>query len=436
LHRFLLYLGDRQCGLQESGNRGRAYILNGEPYEVQSFTQGVDKPVGPSSDFQNLLLQWNEASSVGKFVPTAADADPIVAPSPKFRVILSEEPIEAIWLRLRQLQSVNLATKLIANRALEHAVYLPTEVMRSKAEGVSYALRNATDYFHAREARTVSQRILSLYYGSLAFAFAEMLADPGGSQTLMEIENVTKQGHGLYTIDGARDGLEHLIVGIIDSGFFPAWMKAMRVDIGAIPKKKARIYGDLAGVPFTSWLTVERLFATIPELGDLFCGIFESATAWVAPVADMNANIRTGHFGAGTRPSRTYALLVDESARLTKEDIATFPGPISEIMEVAAEGGGRHFRVAVDHPDKAVIRNCSVEKPESSAVRDEAPWAVGPLQQRAAMPKWFTGDAAHMDLDAIHNDPHRHHVLVREAGREAGVRGGGPQSAHCRPVLE
>jgi hypothetical protein len=52
------------------------------------------------------------------------------------------------------------------------------------------------------------------------------------------------------------------------------------------------------------------------------------------------------------------------------------------------------------------------------------------------MPEWFTRDAAHMDLDAIHDDPHRDHVLIRKAGWETGVRGGGPQSAHCRPILE
>ena len=39
---------------------------------------------------------------------------------------------------------------------------------------------------------------------------------------------------------------------------------------------------------------------------------------------------------------------MDDSARLTAEDIAAFPGPISQISEVAAEDAGRHFRVAVD----------------------------------------------------------------------------------------
>jgi hypothetical protein len=329
-------------------------FFSGQPYEVQSFARGVEKPVGPASDFHNLLVRWNEASAVGRFAPTAEDAEPIVVQNPKSLVLLSEEPIRAIWLRLRQLQSVNLATRLIAHRAQEDKVELAADAIRSKAEGVSYALRNATDYFHASEARTVSQRVLNLYYGSLAFAFAEMLAAPAGPKTLAEIEDVTKQGHGLYTIEGESDRLEHLVVGIIASGFFPAWMRAMHMATDIIPQRRPRVYADLQGLPALSWLTIERLFANIPEVSDLFTGIFDSTPTWVAPAADFQANVGALHFGGGPRPSRTYALLVDKTARLSKEDVAAFPGPISEIMEIAADGGGRHFRVAVDHPGKAI----------------------------------------------------------------------------------
>lgn len=40
----------------------------------------------------------------------------------------------------------------------------------------------------------------------------------------------------------------------------------------------------------------------------------------------------------------------DDTGRLGKEDVALFPGPISEIGEVDSEHGGRHFRAAVEHP--------------------------------------------------------------------------------------
>jgi hypothetical protein len=301
-----------------------------------------------------VLLKWNEASSDGKFVPATDATDPIVAHPPQYRMLLSEEPIQAIWLRLRQLQSVTLAKKLITERARRENVLLDKDEVRSKAEGVAYTLRNASDYFHARDARNVSQRILNLYYGSLSFAFAEMLASPTGSKTLVEIENRTKQGHGLYTVDGLEDGLEHLVVGVISSGFFPAWMKSLGLVVDTIPegKRKPGQYIDLAGLSAASWLRVAQLFARIPEVSDLFNDIFDEKPGWVTPFGDQLANARQSLFSQKEHATRTYVRFLDDSARLTKEDIAAFPGPISEIMEVEPDGAGRHFRAAVDHVGK------------------------------------------------------------------------------------
>jgi hypothetical protein len=234
-------------------------------------------------------VEWNRTSGDGKFVPESDESPTIEASAPKHRLLLSEEPIEAIWLRIRQLQSVTLAKKLIERRALADGVQLDEAVIQSKAEGVAYALRNASDYFQTKEGRNVSQRILNLYYGSLAFAFAEMLAAPKGTKTLSEIENSTKVGHGLYTLDGFGNGLEQIAVGVF-AGFFPAWTASVGSSIGAIPPKKARRFEDLAAYAPASWVSVETLFASIPEVADLFSDIFEGKPMWVRPVYDQAAN--------------------------------------------------------------------------------------------------------------------------------------------------
>jgi hypothetical protein len=326
-------------------------FFNGQPYRVQEYAYGLDKPVSSADDFHSVLVEWNKTSAEGKFVPESGNADTVEASTPQHRLLLSEEPIEAIWLRIRQLQSVTLAKKLIERRAATDRVDLESSVIQSKAEGVAYALRNASDYFQPKEGRNVSQRVLNLYYGSLAFASAEMLAAPRGSKALAEIENSTKLGHGLYTVDGAGDGLEQIVVGVF-SGFFPAWAASMGSPISAIPQKKARRYEDLASCPDTSWLSIETLFASIPEVADLFADIFDGKPYWVRPAYDQTANAGLSMFGQGKPTTRSYVQLVDSTGRLTKEDIALFPGPISEIGEVASEAPGRHFRVAIDHPGK------------------------------------------------------------------------------------
>jgi hypothetical protein len=331
-------------------------FFNSEPYKLESFAYGLDKPVGPASDFHALLLTWNAASSEGKFAPAAVENVPVASSRPKHRVLLSEEPIDAIWLRLRQLQSVTLAKKIIAERASQGGTSLSKESIGSKAEGVAYALRNATDYFRTADIRNVSQRVLNLYYGSMAFAFAEMLASPHGPSTLTDIEDSTKRGHGLYTLDGLRGGLENLVVGIETPGFYPAWIKSMGIAVDAVPNRNKRPhqYEELAKLPAWSWLTIEQLFGRIPEVADLFNDIFESAPGWITPFYDQSANQGVSLFGSNTPPSRSYVQFVDESSRFTKQDIAAFPGPISEIAEVTSEHPGRYFRAAIDHGGKGV----------------------------------------------------------------------------------
>lgn len=329
-------------------------FFNGEPYRVESFAYGLDKPVGPARDFHSLLLKWNADSADGKFALTSLD-DEIDEPEPAAqRLLLSENPIDAIWLRLRQLQSVTLAKSMIAGRARRGGAEIDEVALQSKAEGVAFALRNATDYFQSVPTGNLSQRVLNLYYGSLAFAFAEMLAAPQGARTLAEIESLTKQGHGLYTVDGADDGLGSLVVGIIGSGFFPRWLKSMGASEVKVADHKARNYEGLDKLPIESWLTVEQLFSRIPEVGDLYENIFSSKPGWATPHFDQGANQAFSLVPAKPKIERSYVTFIDNSARLTKEDIASFPGPISEIAEVRSEKGGRRFRAAIDYAGKSV----------------------------------------------------------------------------------
>jgi hypothetical protein len=323
----------------------------GQPYHVEAYAYGLDKPVSSANDFHSVLVEWNKSSSDGKFVPELAQAEIQEPDEPQARLLLSEEPIEAIWLRLRQLQSITLAKKLIARRAQAEGIALETSVAQSKAEGVAFALRNASDYFQPKDGRNVSQRILNLYYGSLAFAFAEMLAAPRGAAALAEIEDSTKLGHGLYTVDGVDGSLEQIVVGVF-AGFFPTWTSFMGSPVQDIPRKKARRHDDLASYPTASWLTIETLFASIPEVGDLFGDIFDGKPNWVRPSYDQRANAGLSLFGGRSSVSRSYVVLGDSTARLTRDDIALFPGPISEITEIEPKGHGRRYRVAVDHPGK------------------------------------------------------------------------------------
>ena len=327
-------------------------LINGELWKMESYAFGIKTPISSADHFMTILIDWNKASSYGKFAPGVDDAptdvDGETSVPPHYRVLLSEAPIEAIWLRIRQLHSVKLAERQIAENVSREKSALDNATLRSKAEGVAYALRNATDYFSDPNARNVSQRILNLYYGSMAFAFAEMLAAPQGPASLAQIEDSTKRGHGLFTLDGPSSDLKDLVVGIIRTGFFTSYIDFLGRDITWTPKEKAKDFAALSKQPLESHVTLEQLFARVPEISDLFLEIFDSPTLWLHPSYDMMAN-RAGFAMHQPKVTRGYCILTDISGRMSRDDIAGFPGPISEIKRLTHAGSAAKYRVAVDH---------------------------------------------------------------------------------------
>ena len=225
---------------------------------------------------------------------------------------------------------------------------------QSKAEGVAFALRNAADYFEAKDRRNVSQRILNLYYGKSSPSRSRKCSRRRMAREFSdEIEDSTKVGHGLYTVDGAADGLEHIVVGLF-AGFFPTWVAFIGSPVADIPGKKPRVMAYLAACSPASWLDQSRSAtpASIPEVADLYADIFEGKPNWVRPSYDQMANAGISLFGGRKPATCSYIVLHDGTGRLAKEDIALFPGPISEITEIEPKGAGRRYRAAIDHPGK------------------------------------------------------------------------------------
>ncbi len=320
-------------------------FFNGEPYQLESYAYGISKPVGPLRDFHAAMLEWNRETAPGKLAPGIQAEDALEVEDDGVIRLLSENPGDAIWLRLKQLHSLSLARKRIEKRLRKAAVELAPEVVDAKAQGVTFALRNATDYYQSAGVTNISQRVLNLYYGTLSFAIAEVMASPTGVASLGEVEASTKLGHGLYTYDGVGGGFHDLIIGGLASGFFSYWQKAVGQAL-ELPAQKPKKPEDLDKLPPDSFVTMEALFARIPEVSDLFVDIFDSPALWLMPTYDSEAN-QFGYINEET--TRTYTELFDASGRMRAEDVAKFPGPISEITPLPSHGGYRAFRAAVDH---------------------------------------------------------------------------------------
>ncbi len=322
-------------------------FTNGELYKIDSFAYGISKPVAPVGDFFPVLVAWNK-----ELAPVSDKPLPPAGPR-TVRIITAENPLTGIWSRLDQFASVTLAEKLVARRAAELSIELTPEATKSKAAGLAFTIRNASDYFRDAPFESLNKRILSLYYGALALASAEMMASPIGPTDLDEIEGITKQGHGLYTVPSATDDFGGLNVGVLATGFFPRWVSFLGHDTSLYPKAKAKTTSDLEKQPEGTVVLMLELLSAIPELGDLFLEVYPTPPSWVTPVYQLQENKAGPGFGNNRATGSSYIHLVDKSGRIQEMSITEAGWPLAEITTIPSTAeNGQSFRARVDHPGR------------------------------------------------------------------------------------
>ncbi|WP_237479385.1 YaaC family protein [Lichenibacterium dinghuense] len=319
-------------------------FTNGELYKPESFAYGLTKPVTPIDEFYSTLIGWNKELFPAN-TRRAAKSRPSTV-----RRIKAENPLISVWARLDQFASTHLAEKLILRRASEQNVQLIPGAAGSKGEGLAFTLRSASDYFKSAQNESLNRKIISLYYGTLALSFAEILASPSGPVDLDEIEGYTKQGHGLYTFSTQVRGFSEMGVGVLATGFLPRWAAFLGHDISHYPKSKPKADDAVEKLPRGVFCTVRDLFATLPELADLFSEVFESEPSWIMPSYDMEAS-RLPSFKPQQQSGSSYIKLIDRSGKVRQERIEGAGWPLAELSRLPDQPEGQIFRARVDHPD-------------------------------------------------------------------------------------
>ena len=157
---------------------------------------------------------------------------------------------------------------------------------------------------------------------------------------------MTRDGHGLYTLAASHGGFADLLVGVLARGFFPQWMKFLRQDTSGYSKERPRSLADLEKVPSGMACLLPDLFASMPEIDDLYAEVVGSPPRWISVAFDQVANAR--------RPARkvtsTYGLFLDSSGKVSVDSLRNAGWPIAEIrQETDGEGTGSVFRARVDH---------------------------------------------------------------------------------------
>lgn len=317
-------------------------FTNGQLYHVEEYARGIVTPVSSLGDFFPLLVEWNR-----ELAPQTLSKK--IAPPPDTILrIVSENPLASIWSRLNQFSSSELAKKLVLKRAEREGAVLTDEQVLSKASGIAFALGNAADYYKGAPYESLNKRVLSLYYGTLSLAFAEMLAAPNGPSDLDQLEGMTKLGHGLFALSSVTGHFGGLQVGVLATGFYPRWVSFLGYDTSFYPRAKAKSVGDLDNpdkFPSKSFAGMSVLLSAVPELGDLFTQVYDDEPAWMIPYIDAS----TRHAQGGANFSSSYILLKDQSSKISKARLDLQDWPLAELTKVETTDDGAVFRARVDH---------------------------------------------------------------------------------------
>jgi len=321
-------------------------FFSGQSDRLDSFESGREISVEPLGYFFPFLVRINKL--------VEPDRSPIVPKrrSKKFKRLISENPLEVILTRLQQFTSVKLAATLVKKRAESEEVTLPHEVIDSKAMGVAYSMRSALDYITSSSTDRLNRRILSLYYGTMAFAQAEMLADPNGASNLAEVERMTDEaGHGLFAFRIPDEGFSGLRIGMLRNGFLPQWAKFLGYDINLYCPNKARSQEKFEKLPKFATCSLRDLFASMPEIADLFAEVFGGSPKWIMAWPDDEIdNSYSFYDGSAKKPESTYCIFHNRACGMTVATLEVAGWPLAEILPVEGfKGVGQAFRARVDH---------------------------------------------------------------------------------------
>ncbi|MND32273.1 hypothetical protein D3C81_1045850 [compost metagenome] len=190
--------------------------------------------------------------------------------------IIANDPNKLVWLRLKQLTSVEVCKILLKEKSKRQDVLLDENLLNKKSIGLASAIESALGYWQEKPT-SLNSWVLSRYYALLQLTIAEQVASPSNESDLASIQKHTEQGHGLSIwLKGIDNPLDYKIYSL-KGGHFYSYAK----HLGLNPKswsadKRAKDEAELASI---QTITIKDLFQHIPELEPVLYSFIQTSSA-------------------------------------------------------------------------------------------------------------------------------------------------------------
>jgi hypothetical protein len=217
--------------------------------------------------------------------------------------IIANDPNKLIWLRLKQLTSIEVCKNLIHDKCKRFSVSLDTNIINNKAIGLASAIDSAIGYWQEKPS-SLNSWVLSRYYALLQLTIAEQVSDPRNKSDLSSIQKHTEQGHGLAIfLKGIENPLDYKIYSL-KGGHFYSYAKHLELT----PKSWSadRRVKEASELNTLESVSIRDLFCHIPELEPVLQSFIQCSSSCL-------------HIGHSSENSR-----YDESIRQSNRDKGNF----------------------------------------------------------------------------------------------------------------
>lgn len=308
-----------------------ACLIQGIQYDPNCpFSVDFNKPLELVGNFINILKDWNNECSVDNDDNIQKDCKGNVK-TPVKMYLTAENPSEQCWMLIKTLRSSEVCKRFLTERYKN----LSSEIIDSKSKGIAFLMQNACDYFDLAQTQNTTQRLLNLYYGTLAFIEADILMNSDQYTDLKSVEEITKYGHGLYIYILANNySMNSLYTAVLKRGLFCEWLKVQGYKVDELPEKRISKDTEINGYCYL----FNDILARIPELAFLMRMINpEYSTGFFEPYYSHNLNQTSGlakeNVGYTTHNEGSYINLVDKSGCSNLDMVKSLIGDIEQAIE-------------------------------------------------------------------------------------------------------
>lgn len=251
-----------------------------------------------------------------------------------FERIPTYNSISSIWNRFDILTTYEGAKRFLESKK-NSDVKISDKLINEKAQGLTFCIRNAKEYFNKQNIEDLTSTTLSFYYGIFNLLEAILLSDLSHRVNLDKLEEYTRSGHGLGIISKTGNKFpDSEYIMILRNGFFSIFLqKILNYDINNSVEKRYKDFNEISTDDQLKLIGLKEVISRLPELKGIYIDLFKEQPNYLNMTYSNNKEIKK------IRVKFDYRGYNGNSEYLTKERIIEILNLKIELKLIEKDSG-------------------------------------------------------------------------------------------------